>query len=236
MRRDPSLRRVVRLYGPPPLWARRTGFRTLARVILEQQVSLASGKAIFERLDEALGRITPERVARLGTRGLRRLGVTRQKSAYLVDLAHWILDRRLDLAQVSRLPDEEARAMLQQVKGIGPWTADVYLLMAMRRPDVWPEGDLALHVAMEKFLRLRSRPTKEKATQIARRWRPWRAVAARILWHGYLENRMIELRRPSSPNDFGVPVDTPKGRPIVARWRPRALHSRSKSTSRRFAP
>lgn len=189
IRRDPSLRKVVRLYGRPPLWDRRPGFQTLVRIILEQQVSLASGKAIFDRVRGALGGMTPARIARRGTKGLRRLGVTRQKSAYLVELSELLLAGRLKLASVSRLPDVQAREALLAVKGIGPWTADVYLLMALRRPDVWPTGDLALHVAMHRFLRLRARPSTDKASDIARRWRPWRSVAARILWHGYLEER-----------------------------------------------
>lgn len=189
VRRDPALRRIVRRYGPPPLWARRPGFPTLVRIILEQQVSLASGKAIYERVRVALGNMTPDRMADRGVRGLRRLGVTRQKSAYLVELSRDIAAGRLSLRRIARSTDTEARQALQRVKGIGPWTADVYLLIALRRSDIWPTGDLALHLAMEKFLNLRSRPTSDRARKIADRWRPSRAAAARILWHGYLQEK-----------------------------------------------
>jgi DNA-3-methyladenine glycosylase II len=177
------------MHGHPPLWARRPGFPTLVRIILEQQVSLASGKAIYRRISDALDGVSPQKIARRGTKGLRRLGVTRQKSAYLVALSEAILHGHVDLASIGRSSDDQARDALQAVKGIGPWTADVYLLMALRRPDIWPSGDLALHVAMERFLRLRARPTTKRATHFACRWIPWRSVAARILWHGYLSER-----------------------------------------------
>ncbi len=183
---DPDLGGVVRRNGPPPLWARRPGIATLVRIILEQQVSLASGQAIFRRLENHLGEVTPEAIILCGASDLRRLGLTRQKAAYCVAVAEQVRAGELSLRRVARAPDVTARQELQRVKGIGPWTADVYLLMVLRRPDVWPTGDVALLNALQHLRGLPRQPTVEEAAEEALRWAPWRAVAARILWHGYL--------------------------------------------------
>lgn len=187
---DPALRTVVQRHGIPPLWARRPGLATLIRIIFEQQVSLASGRATYNRLESSIGVPTPEKLLDAGVAGLRRLGITRQKARYCVELAGSISDGILDLSRVSRAPDAEAREELMRVKGIGPWTADIYLLMALRRPDVWPTGDIALHTGIQVLKRLRERPASGKAAHIAQRWSPWRSVAARIVWHGYLEGSL----------------------------------------------
>jgi DNA-3-methyladenine glycosylase II len=187
---DRRLAAIVSRHGPPPLWARPAGFRTLARVILEQQVSLKSAASLFARLDrEVRGGIEVEGVARAGVSRLRTLGVTRQKADYLVSLARSVASGSLDLAAIGRLPDDDAREALIAVRGIGPWTAGVYLLMSLRRPDVWPPGDLALHIALARLRGRNVLPSSGEAERYARRWRPWRAVAARILWHGYLAER-----------------------------------------------
>ena len=185
-RRDPDLARVIARHGLPPLWDRAPGFPTLVQIILEQQVSLASGRAAFLRLRGAAGRVTPSRVAGLEPGALRRAGLTRQKSLYIHGLADAIEGRVLDLRRVHRLDDDAAHAELIKLKGIGPWSADIYLLMALCRPDVWPRHDLALAAAMRQVKRLRSLPTPERQLEIAEAWRPWRAVAARLMWHHYL--------------------------------------------------
>ncbi len=187
--RDTDLRRVVQRFGPPPLWARRPNFATLVRIILEQQVSLASAESTFLRLQGAVQRVTPERVTRLSFAEIRRLGFTRQKAGYCLDLGRLIEAGGLNLRRVSRADDESARSALLEVRGIGPWTADIYLLMALRRPDVWPDGDVALANAVRGVKRLRQRPTTERLRRIASAWKPWRSVAARILWHHYLSER-----------------------------------------------
>jgi DNA-3-methyladenine glycosylase II len=117
---------------------------------------------------------------------MRRAGLTRQKAAYLAGLAADVSTGRLDLAAVAAAPDDDARASLMAVAGIGRWTADIYLLMALRRPDVWPDGDLALAAAMRRAKDLARLPTRDEQRAIAATWQPWRAVAARILWHAYL--------------------------------------------------
>ncbi len=185
-RRDDRLGAIVERHGIPPLWARRPGFPTLVRVILEQQVSLASGRAAFARLEAAVGAVTPERVAAAGPARLRSAGLTRQKAAYVRGLALAVARGAFDPAALARMTDDEARGALMALHGVGRWTADVYLLMALRRPDVWPSGDLALATAAREALRLRALPGAAALDRLGERWRPYRAVAARILWHHYL--------------------------------------------------
>lgn len=184
--RDRDLAGVVERFGPPPLWARPTGFAALVRIILEQQVSLASARATYTRLKAAAGRVTPHRIDNMSHARLRTYGLTRQKAFYCRNLARCIVNRDLKLSQLLQLDDQTARSNLLQLSGIGPWTADIYLLMVLRRPDIWPDGDLALAKATQQVKRLRKYPNQEKLRSIARAWAPWRAVAARILWHFYL--------------------------------------------------
>ena len=176
-------------YGDPPLWRRDAGFQTLVHIILEQQVSLKSAKAMLVRLEAAIQPFTPSRFIELGDSYLRGLGVTRQKSAYLLHLADSIVNGDLSFTRLARMSDEEARLVLTRVKGIGSWSADVYLLMAMRRADIWPAGDLALAVAMKELKGLATRPGPEELERLAEQWRPHRAVAARMLWQYYLGKR-----------------------------------------------
>lgn len=188
--RDARLARIVDAYGPPPLWARAPGFATLVRIILEQQVSLASAAALFARFESQCAQpVTAARVVAIGEPGLLSIGFTRQKSRYVVGLAQRLVDGSVSLERIARLPDDEARDSLVEIPGIGPWTAGVYLLMALRRPDVWPPGDLGLHKSMAEVRGLALVPTSDQAAAYARRWRPWRAVAARLLWHAYLSRR-----------------------------------------------
>jgi DNA-3-methyladenine glycosylase II len=188
---DPDLAGIVARHGPPPLWARQPGFETHVKIILEQQVSLGSAVAALGRLRRALGiddaaRLTPAGVIELGEEAMRTAGLTRQKAAYLAGLASDFETGRLDHAAVAAASDDEARVSLMTVAGIGRWTADIYLLMALGRPDVWPDGDLALAAAMRRAKGLATLPSREEQRLIAETWHPWRAVAARILWHGYL--------------------------------------------------
>ena len=198
VRRDEDLAGIVKNFGPPPFWQREPGFPTLVYLILEQQVSLASAKAAYERLLAATGSpLHPQRFLRLGGRTLKRIGFSRQKAAYCRLLARSIFERRLSLEAIGGLDDEGARAALTSIKGIGPWTADVYLLMALRRPDVWPVGDLALQKAVRRVKRLRKHPSTARLEKIGDAWRPWRAVAARLLWHDYL-SRLAATRNGGS--------------------------------------
>lgn len=168
------------------MWRRPTGFTTLVHIILEQQVSLKSAKSMLTRLQSAIDPFTPGRFVELGDTHLRGLGVTRQKSGYLLHLSNSILNGDLSLAALSRMTDDDVRLRLTRIKGIGSWSADVYLLMAMRRADIWPAGDLALAVAVKELWGLEFKPTPDELERIAERWRPYRAVAARMLWQHYL--------------------------------------------------
>jgi DNA-3-methyladenine glycosylase II len=199
---DPKLGGIVERHGPPPLWARDPTFPTLVRIILEQQVSLTSAEAAVGRLLRAAGEITPRAVVALGEPGMAAAGLTRQKSRYLFELASRIGDGRLDLARVAALPDDDARSELMALPGIGRWTADIYLLMALGRPDIWPVGDIALASASQAAHGLAARPTQDELALRAEGWRPWRAVAARILWHGYLSGERparTVAPRPAAP-------------------------------------
>ncbi len=184
--RDPLLARLLTALGPPPMWAREPGFPTLLHIILEQQVSLASARAAFDKLSALASPLTPERFLELDEAALKAAGFSRQKTGYGRNLAQAILSGSLDLARFATSDDDATRAELMQVKGIGRWTADIYLLMALRRPDVWPSGDLALAVAAQRALGLPALPKPDALEAIASAWQPWRAVAARLLWHYYL--------------------------------------------------
>jgi DNA-3-methyladenine glycosylase II len=186
---DADLSLVVERHGPPPFWTREPGFATLALIILEQQVSLASARAAYDRLEAATAPLTPESLLSLDDETMRTVGFSRQKAGYARGLAQHVLDGRLDLDNLGELSEDEAYRQLLQVKGIGPWSAQVYLLMALRRPDIWPLGDLALVIAMQGLKQLAQRPTADEMAALAEPWRPWRAVAARILWHHYLSTR-----------------------------------------------
>ena len=189
--RDELLANIHATYGDPPLWQRATGFRTLVHIILEQQVSLSSAKSMLLRLETAIQPFTPERFLELGEVHLRRLGVTRQKTAYVLHLSESLVSGRLSLRGLARLSDDQVLVRLTGIKGIGLWSANIYLLMAMRRADIWPAGDLALAVAIKELKGLATRPSPEELEKIAENWRPHRAVAARMLWQYYLGRKSV---------------------------------------------
>ncbi len=185
---DADLQKIVDAYGFPPLWDREPGFTTLLHIILEQQVSLASARAALNKLLAEASPLTPERFLEFDDQELKEIGFSRQKTRYGRHLADAILKRDLDLEALEGKPDDEVRKELLKIKGIGNWTADIYLLMVLCRPDIWPVGDLALVTAVQRVKRLEKRPPAEEMESIAEVWRPWRAVAARMLWHYYLSN------------------------------------------------
>jgi DNA-3-methyladenine glycosylase II len=187
--RDRDLARVVERCGPPPMWARRPSFATLVRIILEQQVSLASAHAVYQRLTLVVSPFSAARFRQIDPTLIQQAGLTRQKRAYCFHLAEAIAQKHLYLGRLQRLADDDVRQRLMQVKGIGRWTADIYLLMALRRPDIWPRGDLALKAALQKVKHLPELPSDTAFEAMGRPWRPWRAIAARILWHAYLSAR-----------------------------------------------
>lgn len=187
--RDRDLASIFAAHGPPPMWGRPRGFDTLVRIILEQQVSLKSAASMHKRLRSNIAPFRPHRFIELGELHFKSLGVTRQKTAYCLHLAACLMDGSLNLKALPNMKDEQAKAALMQVKGIGSWSADIYLLMAMRRPDIWPSGDLALVAAITQLKNLKKTPTAEQFQSIGDSWRPFRSVAARMLWQYYLAKR-----------------------------------------------
>jgi DNA-3-methyladenine glycosylase II len=187
--RDEDLARILAEFGAPPEWFRAPGFPTLIHIILEQQVSLASANAAFTRLLALASPLTPARFLELNDAELKGAGFSRQKTTYGRHLAQSILNGELNLEAFVEMEDAEVKAELLKVKGIGAWTADIYLLRALRRPDAWPAGDLALMIAAQEVKRLVSRPTPSELETLAEPWRPHRAAAARLLWHHYLRRQ-----------------------------------------------
>lgn len=183
---DDDLKAVVEQFGSPPLWGREPGFATLLLIILEQQVSLASARATFKKLSDAVERVSPEIFLQFNDAELKGFGFSRQKTRYGRILSEAILSGELDLDALNKLDDEAVRKELTKLIGIGAWTANIYLLMVLRRPDIYPPGDIALAKAMQQVKKLDSRPNNDEQLKIAEAWRPWRAVGARILWHYYL--------------------------------------------------
>ena len=187
--RDPDLASIVQRYGSPPMWSRPPGFATLIRIILEQQVSLSSARAAYNRLNEATGNVSPTSFLKLNDKELKSIGFSRQKTRYGRQLARGIIDGSVDLEALEGYHDEEARSRLMATKGIGRWSADIYLLMALRRPDVWPHSDIALIKAVTRIKELKSHPSGKEWDAIGEAWRPWRSVAARLVWFEYLGGR-----------------------------------------------
>ena len=187
---DERLGQVVGLYGTPPLWDRPPGFETLLQIILEQQVSLASAKACYDKLCIRLGKVTPKKLLMLSDAELKRVGFSRQKTAYARYLSESLVNKTVDLNDFGDKTDLEVKAELMRLKGVGEWTSDIYLLMALLRPDVMPKGDIALHTAWHK-LSGEPRPAADEFLNIAEKWRPYRSVAARLLWHFYLSERRL---------------------------------------------
>lgn len=192
-RLDTALAGVVRKHGPPPLWARDPGYSTLIQIILEQQVSLASAKAAYAKLCLIANPLNPEIFLELDDRALKEAGFSRQKMIYCRELSIAVLDGRLQLDELDKLDDDAVREELVKNKGIGPWSADIYLLEALLRPDIWPVGDLALASSVKEVKGLSRRPGEAELLEIGNPWKPWRAVAARILWHSYLSERGITM-------------------------------------------
>lgn len=184
--RDPHLETVIAQYGIPPIWSREPGFATLVLLILEQQVSLASAKATFDRLATLLGAVDPEGVLTLDDDALRGIGFSRQKTRYVRVLATAVIEGELDLEGLASLDEHDARGALIALPGIGPWTADVYLLACLGSPDVWPVGDVALQTAAQRVKGLDARPSAAELEVLGEQWRPFRSVAAQLLWHRYL--------------------------------------------------
>jgi DNA-3-methyladenine glycosylase II len=204
--RDKDLAMILSTCGSPPMWARKPGFSTLIQIILEQQVSLASAASIFARLRKNVVPFRPVRIIELGEVHLKSLGLTRQKAAYCLHLAQSLVDKRLSFSRLAKMSDDEAKAALIELKGIGSWSADIYLLMALQRPDIWPSSDLALAIAVTNLKQLKSRPGPTELLNLAEAWRPYRSVAARMLWQYYLASRNDNGKKSLTAETQSAPI------------------------------
>ena len=189
-RQDRDLARAFAEAGMPPPRSRPAGFASLVDIVLAQQVSTASHRAIRQRLLDKVGSVTPESLLSLGELDFAAIGFSRQKVIYARGLAEAVAEGRLDLIRVAALADEEAMAELVALKGVGRWTAEIYLMFCLGRPDVLPAGDLALREAAGVVKRKRKRPEEADLRRMGESWRPWRSVAARLLWHYYAFSRI----------------------------------------------
>ena len=189
--KDRRLQQIIDQWGYPPFWSRPAGFPGLVRIILEQQVSLASAQSTWNRLENRLGQITPDTVIELPGQTLADLGITRQKRQYIRGLAETVLvpGRNLDLQALETMPDEQVRAALTSIKGIGPWTADIYLLMGLHRMDIFPARDLALNKALDGLGILPLDTPPPKVYQSLQSFSPFRSLLACLLWHWYIQTR-----------------------------------------------
>lgn len=187
--RDEQLAMVVRRHGFPPLWARTPGFSTLVHIILEQQVSLASANAAFQKLRNTLGEVTPEGLLFLKEEQLRALGFSRQKTRYTTALAEAVLNGSFRFDLLETLSDDAVRKSMTVLPGIGIWTADIYLSECLLRPDILPRGDIAMQEAFRELKSLPQRPAHDVLEAQTQHWRPWRSVGSRLLWHHYLCER-----------------------------------------------
>lgn len=182
---DRDFARAIREIGPPPPRGRPATFMALLHVIVAQQVSTHAAKAISDRLEGAMAGATPEAFLALDDGDLRAIGFSRQKLVYGRDLANAFLDGRLSIPRLRRQSDEEAIGAITAIKGLGTWSAEVFLLFNLKRPDIMPAQDLALIVAAQRLKRLAERPSPKELRELAEPWRPYRSFAARMLWHYY---------------------------------------------------
>jgi DNA-3-methyladenine glycosylase II len=186
--------RVHAIAGDPPLRRRPAGFKGISRVIVGQQLSVSSAAAIWRRLEAVVQPFSPASFIALSVKKLRSAGLSAAKIATLRGVAAAIETGSLDLDGLAGAPEDEIHATLTVLKGIGPWTADIYILFCLARADAWSPGDLALQVAVKDALALEARPDQTLMTEVAEIWRPWRSVAARMLWSYYtLRRKPIEM-------------------------------------------
>lgn len=188
-KKDKDLKNIITNYGYPPFWNRTPGFETLVYIILEQQVSLASAKAAYLKIKDVLGEITPAGILLLTDEMLKSCYFSRQKIVYARHLAESIISHSLILYNLHKLDDEEVRKELTKIKGIGNWTVDVYLMMAMQRANLFPLGDIALIKSIREVKNLAPDISKDEIALQAKKWAPHQTIAAYLLWHAYLSKR-----------------------------------------------
>ena len=194
IKKDKDLRRIIKEHGYPPMWIRPNTFQSLILSILEQQVSLASAYAAYKKLKERIGYVTRQKILSLSDKELRNCYFSRQKIVYARELANTIVSGKINLRKLALLSDDEIRIQMIEIKGIGHWTIDVYLMHALQRTDLFPLGDIALVNSLKEVKQLPKDISKEEMLAIAEPWRPYRTIASMILWHDYIKKRGIKLQ------------------------------------------
>ena len=187
---DPDLKSIILAYGYPPMWHRANTFESLIHIILEQQVSLASALAAMNKLREKLSEITPDALLTLTDEELKACYFSRQKTVYVRHLAESILNGHINLNNLENRTDDDIRATLSKLKGIGNWTIDIYLIFILQRTDIFPIGDLAAVNAMKQIKKLPKETNREVLLELTKSWQPNRSVATMLLWHYYLSIRV----------------------------------------------
>jgi DNA-3-methyladenine glycosylase II len=187
--RDKDLKAILQTYDYPPMWTRPNTFESLIHIILEQQVSLASALAALNKLRDRLGKITPASLLALTDEELKACYFSRQKTVYARHLAEAIESKQFNLKTLENLSDDVVREKIVALKGLGNWSADIYLMFVLQRADLFPPGDLAAVNALKAIKKLPKDVSKEKLATITARWAPYRTVATMILWHYYLSIR-----------------------------------------------
>ena len=185
-RKDKVFAIIHARYGSPPNWSRPQGFVSLSKIILEQQVSLASANAHFQKLNNYIGEFTPSRILKLSDIEMRECQISRQKAKYLRELSTSIQNKQLDLEGLSKLEESEIREQLTKIKGIGVWTSDIYLMFCMQSKDIIPVGDIAVVNTVKEFYNVHS---KEEILRLSEKWKPYRSLASYFFWHYYLKKR-----------------------------------------------
>jgi DNA-3-methyladenine glycosylase II len=185
-KRDKIFAAIFKKYGPPPDWSREPGFVSLSRIILEQQVSLASANAHFQKLNTYLSEFSPFHILKLTDEEMRSCQISRQKAKYLRALSTAISNNELDLLKLAGLNEPEIRTQLTGIKGIGHWTTDIYLMFCMQAKDIFPIGDIAVVNTVKE---LSDAQTSGDILLLAEKWKPLRSLAAFFLWHYYLKKR-----------------------------------------------
>lgn len=191
--KDKDLNDIIVQFGYPFFWHREASFKTLIHIILEQQVSLASAKAALNKLQEKLGNITPTNLLLLNDEELKACYFSRQKTVYAKGIANAIVNNELLFDELCLLDDDTIRVKLTQLKGIGNWTVDVFLMMVLHRCNLFPLGDIALMKSIKEVKQLPPNTTKEAILKIADKWQPYKTIAAYILWWAYIKKRNIKL-------------------------------------------
>jgi DNA-3-methyladenine glycosylase II len=178
--------KIKEKYGIPPNWQRPQGFISLSRIILEQQVSLASAEAHFKKLNNYLPEFTPAEILKLSDEEMKACQISRQKAKYLRELSKAVIIKSLTFEELQKLSPEEVRKQLTSIKGIGNWTTDIYLMFCLQSKDIFPLGDIALITTIKELTKVKAR---EGIIRLTKKWKPYRSLAAYFLWYYYLKKR-----------------------------------------------